>query len=112
MESNAALLLQTIGDEDPLPPGLEATVNTSTDKEAASTGNRLAPLLFQRPQSSVVDVSAFSFARPAQKRKGILLQNSARRVSLNEQRAPSPHQTAERGGICGNNEPLVAAEDR
>ncbi|KAJ5825887.1 hypothetical protein N7474_003025 [Penicillium riverlandense] len=111
MEVNAARILETIGDEDSLPSGLEATANTSTDKEAASTGNRLAPLLFQRPQSSGIDVSAFSFARPAQKRKGILLQNSARRVSLNVEKAPSPHPTAE-GGICGNNERFVAAEDR
>lgn len=109
MEANAALLLQTIGDEDPLPPGLEATVNTNTNKEAALAGNIFPPLLFQRPQSSGIDVSAFSFAKPAQKQKGILLQNSARRLSLNIERAPSSHPTAEREGICADNEPLVAS---
>ncbi|KAJ5612767.1 hypothetical protein N7510_005961 [Penicillium lagena] len=112
MEANAALLLQTIGDEESRLPGLEATVNTSTDKEAAPMGNKLVPLLFQRPQSSGIDVSAFSFARPAQKRKGNLLQNSTRYMSLSVEKAPSSHPTAERGEISGNNEFLVAAGDR
>ncbi|OJJ96467.1 hypothetical protein ASPACDRAFT_46635 [Aspergillus aculeatus ATCC 16872] len=74
------LLQMAVANNEPLSPQLKAVMATqdttaSTDKPAE---RRPSPLLMERPRSSGLDLSAFSFAKPAQGRKPFTLQASTK----------------------------------
>ncbi|PYI27985.1 hypothetical protein BP00DRAFT_482142 [Aspergillus indologenus CBS 114.80] len=74
------LLQMAVANNEPLSPQLQAVMATQdaippTDKPAE---RRPSPLLMERPRSSGLDLSAFSFAKPAKGRKPFTLQASTK----------------------------------
>ncbi|KAI9039993.1 uncharacterized protein KD926_008684 [Aspergillus affinis] len=80
-EEDELLLVQMANTNTPTSPNLDAVTYRPTDTNWESRPKAASPLLVERPQSSGVDVSAFSFARPLRQGKQFSIQSSARRVS-------------------------------
>lgn len=72
------LLLLQLADinNDPLPPGLEAAVDESRAPNPPSDKEAPGPPLMERPQSSGIDVTAFRFSKPAQRKKNFSSRSS------------------------------------
>ncbi|KAH8427933.1 uncharacterized protein LDX57_005636 [Aspergillus melleus] len=101
-EEDELLLVQIADTNTPASPNLDAVTYRPTDANWASRSKAASPLLVERPQSSGVDVSAFSFAKPLRQGKQFSIQSSARRV-LRDPKAqlsgPSVHDNEERQSI-------------
>lgn len=76
------LLLQMMGTaNDAVSPNLQAVLDDRVDIGWPTGQRQQSPLLMERPQSSGIDTSAFSFAKPAQNRKPFSLQPASRHSS-------------------------------
>lgn len=82
------LLLQMMGTaNDAVSPILQAVLDDRVDIGWPSGQRQQSPLLMERPQSSGIDNSAFSFAKPAQNRKPFSLQPASRLSSFGANQA-------------------------
>lgn len=88
--SEEVLLLQMMGTaNNAVSPNLQAVLDDRIDIGWASGQRQQSPLLMERPQSSGIDISAFSFAKPAQKGKPFSLHPASRHSSSGGKQAKS-----------------------
>lgn len=80
-EEDELLLLQIADPNIPPSPTLDAVIHKPAGTEWETRPKAASPLLVERPQSSGIDVSAFSFAKPLQQGKTFSIQSTARRAS-------------------------------
>ncbi|RAL06847.1 uncharacterized protein BO97DRAFT_357874 [Aspergillus homomorphus CBS 101889] len=108
-EVEELLLLQmSVANDEPLSPQLRAVMATqdTTAPKDDPRESRPSPLLMERPRSSGIDLSSFSFAKPMQGRQPFSLQASAtpssstatlHKATPNEHKAADPLSEAGRG---------------
>lgn len=88
------LLHLTDIDNAPLPSDLEAPIEDSSIPHSTSARSIAAPLLMERPKSSGIDVTSFSFSKPVQRGKDFSLRSSKRQqpVPSVPQQSPIPQE--------------------
>ncbi|RAQ69671.1 rootletin [Aspergillus flavus] len=85
------LLLQMAGSNtEPVSPNLNAVLGKGSKLNQTANPNQPAASLVQRPRSSGIDLTAFSFARPAQHGKAFTLHPPVKQASA----VPAPHNNS------------------
>lgn len=85
------LLLQMAGSNtEPVSPNLNAVLGKGSKLNQTANPNQPAASLVQRPRSSGIDLTAFSFARPAQHGKAFTLHPPVKQASA----IPAPHNNS------------------
>ncbi|PYI17193.1 hypothetical protein BO99DRAFT_338461 [Aspergillus violaceofuscus CBS 115571] len=100
------LLQMAVANNEPLSPQFQAVMATqdTTPPTNKPAERRPSPLLMERPRSSGLDISAFSFAKPAEGRKPFTLQASTKPSSS----TAALHNTTTQHEH-GTGEPLIEA---
>lgn len=108
VESDDTSLLQMPeAAHDPFSQNLKAAMDPPKDQPAVST-----PLLLQRPRSSGIDITAFSFAKPVHQHKSFTLRQSTKQVSLKPTSGGHSRLHEEQSEASQNDAQLLIAKER
>ncbi|RHZ53402.1 hypothetical protein CDV55_100711 [Aspergillus turcosus] len=94
-DEDLMLLHMEQNDNEPISPNLKAVMEKDKEPDRPQEA-RPAPLLFERPQSSGLDVAGFSFGKPGPRGRPLLLQSLTKRPCSTPRNPPS-EQNNKRG---------------
>ncbi|KAF7595083.1 hypothetical protein BBP40_007286 [Aspergillus hancockii] len=101
VEDDEVLLLRMVeSTNEPVSPDLKFILEKSVESTRIANQNHSTPSLVQRPRSSGIDLSAFSFARPATHGKTFMLQPHTKQSSA----PPAQRSTIAQNGQSMNGE--------